>query len=278
MPGYTQIRMPDHVNSTSPALSALQTHRHSWKRISLRILVLLAVVGAVAALYAYILEPDMHKIDTFVEKLGGWGPVVYIGIFFLATSVFLPESIIAIAAGTLFGLWFGWLWVVIAGVITSAFTFLIVRLFLRQRIEGLLRKYPKAYAVEQATGRAGFKVIFLLRVAPVNYSMLNYLAAVSPCSFRSYMLACIGMIPGNFSTVYMGFVARHTSDLARQLKIDPNHLAKGDSMVHEITVYGGLVVSIIASLVVARVAVKAIHRETAKHAASDGPDGASGTA
>ncbi|MBG80072.1 MAG: hypothetical protein CMJ39_05090 [Phycisphaerae bacterium] len=264
------MSMSDIANSPSPALPALQPHRHSWKRISLRILLLLAIVGGVAALYFYVLEPDMGKIDAFVEELGGWGPVVYVGIFFIATTIFLPESIIAIAAGTLFGLWWGWLWVVVAGVITSAFTFAVVRLFLRERIERLLKKYPKAYAVEQATGHAGFKVIFLLRLAPVNYSLLNYLAAVSPCSFRSYMIACIGMIPGNFSTVYMGFVAKHTSDLARQLKADPHHLAHGDSMVHEITVYGGLVVSIIASLVVARVAVKAIHRETAKQAALDG--------
>jgi uncharacterized membrane protein YdjX (TVP38/TMEM64 family) len=88
------------------------------------------------------------------------------------------------------------------------------------------------------------------------------MGAVSPCRFKAFMVACIGMIPGNFSGVYMGYVARHTSDLARHLQENGRSLPHGDSMVREITIYGGLVVAIVASAVVARVALKAIHRET----------------
>ncbi|MDG2424488.1 MAG: TVP38/TMEM64 family protein [Phycisphaerales bacterium] len=263
------------------AANPLHPRQHSWKKIITRIVVLLVVVALIALLYIYVLQPYMSDIRSFVASLGPWAPLAYITLLFIATMIFLPESIIAIAGGTLFGLWMGWLWVVIACVITALFTFMLTRLFIRKRINRVLKKYPKAYAVEQATGKAGFKILFLLRLAPVNFSLLNYLGSVSPCKFRSYALACIGMIPGNFSTVYMGDVARHTADLAHRYKTARNaggdlatsvHAAAKDGIVHEITVYGGLVLAIVASVVVGRIAIKAIHKETQQEKATPGQE------
>lgn len=260
------------------AANPLHPHHHSWKKIALRIFLLLIAVGLIAVFYFYVLEPYMGQINEFLISLGPWAPVAYIAIFFIATMLFIPESVIAIAGGTLFGLWMGWVWVVVACCITAMITFAITRLFIRNRINNLLVRYPKAYAVEQATGRAGFKIMFLLRLAPVNFTLLNYLGSVSPCSFRAYALACLGMIPGNFSTVYMGYVARHSSDLARRIKNETDagftgslshELPAHDSLVHEITLYGGLVVAIVASVVVGRVAIKAIHKETQRQKALD---------
>ena len=233
----------------------------------LRILGILVIVGLIAMAYVYLLEPYIGTIEAFVRSLGAWGPLVFIGIFFICTFLFLPESIFSIAAGTLFGLWMGWVWVVAAGFVTACIVFWFVRLFIRDRINQMVKRHPKGFAVEEAMGQSGFKIMFLLRLAPLNYSLLNYMGAVSPCRFRPFMLACIGMIPGNFSGVYMGYVARHTSDLAKHIQNHGRSLPKGDSMVREITIYGGLVVAVIASVVVARVALKAIHNETLRQKA-----------
>ncbi|MBG84860.1 MAG: hypothetical protein CMJ40_09990 [Phycisphaerae bacterium] len=251
---------PEHsLEGDSQHLHPLQ---RSWKHIILRILGILVAVGLIALAYIYLLEPYMGSIEGFVKSLGSWGPLAFIGIFFICTFLFLPESIFSIAAGTLFGLWMGWVWVVLAGFITALGVFWFVRLCIRDRINRMIKRHPKAYAVEEAMGQSGFKILFLLRLAPVNYSLLNYMGAVSPCRFKPFMLACIGMIPGNFSGVYMGYVARHTSDLARHIHEHGRSLPQGDSMVREITIYGGLIVAIVASVVVARVALKAIHKET----------------
>ena len=256
---------PEH--SSDDNAQPLHPLQRSWKRIIIRILIILVVVALVALAYIYLLQPYMGSIDAYVRSLGAWGPLAFIGIFFVCTFLFLPESIFSIAAGTLFGLWMGWIWVVIAGFITACLVFLFVRLCVRDRINRLIKRHPKGYAVEEAMGQSGFKILFLLRLAPVNYSLLNYLGAVSPCRFKPFMFACIGMIPGNFSGVYMGYVARHTSDLAKHIHEHGRSLPHGDSMVREITIYGGLVVAIIASAVVARVALKAIHKETLRQKA-----------
>lgn len=256
---------PEHsLEGESPQLHPLQ---RSWKHTVFRIAGILVAVGLIALAYIYLLEPYLGSIEAFVKSLGPWGPLAFIGIFFVCTFLFLPESIFSIAAGTLFGLWMGWLWVVIAGFITACGVFWFVRFCIRDRINRMIKRHPKGYAVEEAMGQSGFKILFLLRLAPMNYSLLNYMGAVSPCKFRPFMFACIGMIPGNFSGVYMGYVARHTSDLAKHIQNHGKSLPDGDSLAREITIYGGLVVAIVASVVVARVALKAIHKETLRQKA-----------
>ena len=95
----------------------------------------------------------------------------------------------------------------------------------------------------------------------MNFTMLCWLLSISRVRFRTYLLSCIGMFPGNFSTVYLGFAARHTADLANRIKAGDGR-PPGDSMVHEITLYSGLVISLVVSLLVARIAVRAMKTAT----------------
>ena len=80
--------------------------------------------------------------------------------------------------------------------------------------------------------------------------------AVSSAKFRPYALACIGMFPGNISTVYMGFAARHVSEVASG--------QKSTDWIKEVSIYAGLAFSIAASAFVARLAMKTIKRMQAE--------------
>ena len=93
--------------------------------------------------------------------------------------------------------------------------------------------------------------------------------AVSKARFKPYLLACIGMIPGNLSTVYVGFAARHAADLAKRMKGHDDHLPTGDSLIHEVTLFVGLAAAIVASVVVAKIAMRAIRKATDEAAAAD---------
>ena len=74
------------------------------------------------------------------------------------------------------------------------------------------------------------------------------------------------MFPGNFSTVYIGFAARHAANLATDVKQRGGRLPEGDSLVHEVTLFLGLAAAIVASVVVARIAMREI-RSAAEKAA-----------
>ena len=243
--------------------------RHtSWALLTFKVIGLLAVGVGLYLLFHFVLEPYINSAEAFVESLGLWGPLLFIGLFLVLTSLFVPESILAIAAGAIFGLWWGLLWVFVAGTITATFIFLIGRTMLRSRAEKLLARHPKINAIDTAASNAGFRLLLLLRLSPLNYSLLCYLIAVSRARLKPYLLSCIGMAPGNFSTVYVGFAAKHSADLARKLKEHGGHLPAGDSMVHEVTLYLGLAAAIIASLVVTRIAMKAIREATQQTAST----------
>src|SRR5690606_22648003 len=63
----------------------------------------------------------------WVEGLGGWGPVVFIAGYAIATVAFVPGSLLTLAAGAVFGLLAGSIYVFVGAVIGSAAAFLVAR-------------------------------------------------------------------------------------------------------------------------------------------------------
>ncbi len=269
------MRPPSDSTSAEPTLhldvNAVPSRHHSWRGVVIKGVVALLAVGAFFLLFHFVLEPFMPEAEAFVVILGGWGPVLFVAIFLIGTSIFVPESVLAIAAGAIFGLWMGLVWVVVAGTISAVFMFILGRHFLRNRVESILNGHPKVRAIDAAASSAGFRLMLLLRLSPLSYTLLNYLLAVSRARFRPYLLACLGMFPGNFSTVYIGFAAKHASDLATRVKDADGHLPPGDSWVHEITLFVGLAAAILASVVVARIAMREI-RKAADAASISAPE------
>ena len=234
----------------------------SWWGLLVKLILAAGVLVTVYLVWQTWIEPHEARIEQTLERLGPWGPMIFIAVFLIGTSLFFPESVLAIAAGTIFGLWWGLLWVVVAGTLTAVVVYWLGRTVFRNRIEPMLARHPRLDAIDEAASESGLKLILLLRLSPMNFTMLCWLLSISRVRFRTYLLSCIGMFPGNFSTVYLGFAARHTADLASRIKAGDGQ-PPGDSMVHEITLYSGLVISLVVSLLVARIAVRAMKTATA---------------
>lgn len=241
-------------------VDAIAKRHFSWRGVIHKSLAGLLLVVALFALFYFVLQPYIGPAEDFIRQLGPWGPVLYIAVFLVGTSIFVPESIIAIAAGAIFGLWMGLLWVVIAGTLTAMVIFVLSRHLFRSRIEQLLSSHPKIQAIDAATTESGFRLMVLLRLSPLNYTLLSYLLAISRTRFRTYVLACIGMFPGNFSTVYIGFAARQAATLTADVKAAGGHLPAGDSLIHQTSLLLGLAAAIVASVVVARIAMREIRK------------------
>ena len=69
----------------------------------------------------------------------------------------------------------------------------------------------RAVTIEQATADQGFKLMVLLRLGPFSYGFLNLVLGASKVRFWPYTLALVGVIPGNFATVYFGTLATHVA-------------------------------------------------------------------
>ena len=258
--------MPRDVAPSELALDPTSmSHLHrSWLGVGLKLAGAVIVLGLLYTLWRLWIQPYEAELDTTLQRIGNWAPLLFIVVFLFCTLLFFPESILAIAAGTIFGLWWGLLWVVLAGTLTAIVIFFLGRRVLQTWVERLLEAHPKIKAIDDAASQSGFKLAFLLRLAPVSFAMLNLLLAASRIRFRAYLLSCVGMFPGNLSTVYLGFAARHTADLTNQLKHGSEAAVHGSSLIHEISLYLGLAASLLCSLIIAKIAMKAVHTATLK--------------
>ena len=175
----------------------------------------------------------------WIDGLGFWGPALLIIGYAAATVAFVPGSVLTLAAGAIFGLGSGTVYVFIAATLGSALAFLVSRYVARDAIERRLEGNERFTAIDRAVGREGFKIVLLLRLSPVfPFNLLNYALGLTGVSFRDYLLASVGMLPGTLLYVYYGKVAGDVARLA------------GGAQVQGMAYYGVLAVGLLATILV----------------------------
>ena len=173
----------------------------------------LTVAAALAAAVALVLVGRVggRYVPEFVERvrgLGAWGPAAFVGGYVLATVAGIPGSLLTLAAGAIFGLWAGTLWVFLGATLGASAAFLIARYLARGAVERRVGADPRVRAIDAAIAAQGARVVFLLRLSPaVPFSLLNYLLGLTRVRFRDFVVASAGMLPGTLLYVYTGKVA-----------------------------------------------------------------------
>jgi len=89
-------------------------------------LVLLAAVGVALTYRGHF---DAATLQAWVEGAGAAGPLLFMGLYAVATVLFLPGAVITLAGGALFGPFWGTLWNLTGATVGAALAFLIARYF-----------------------------------------------------------------------------------------------------------------------------------------------------
>ena len=218
-----------------------------WVRIAVGL-------GAIAllVLLGRELGAALPRFAAWVESLGAWGPLVFVLGYAAAVVAFVPGSVLTLAAGAIFGVAWGVLWVFIAAVLGSSAAFLVARYLARDAVARRLAANPRFAAVDRAVGREGRKIVFLLRLSPLfPFTLLNYALGLTTVRFADYVLASVGMIPGTILYVYYGKLAGDVAALAGGAAVErgPGYWA---------VLALGLVASIVVATLVGRVAKRAL--------------------
>lgn len=200
--------------------------------------------------------PYLPQFEAWVNGLGIWGPVVFIAGYVVGTVALVPGSALTLAAGAIFGLGPGVVYVLTAATVGASLAFLVSRYVAREVIEQRLDGNPRLAAVDEAVGREGRKIVLLLRLSPiVPFNLLNYALGLTNIRFVDYVVASIGMLPGSFLYTYYGTVA---GDVAR--------LAEGSAPDRGPGYYAvlalGLVATIVVTTLVTRIARRALQEVT----------------
>ena len=157
----------------------------------------------------------LGAVVSHLSTLGPWGPVLFVLLYVVASITMAPAFILTFAAGAVWGLWRGSLFVYIGAVLgASAVHFLAGRLA-RSRVIQWLDRDPRVAAVRRAVAEQGLWMMFLLRLSPlVPFVQLNYALVLSGVNYRDYVMATVGMWPTIVMYVYYGKVAGDVAALA----------------------------------------------------------------
>lgn len=187
-----------------------------------------------------------------VETLGVWGPIAFIVGYIVACVAFIPGSLLTLAAGAIFGLVWGTLYVFIAATLGATAAFLVSRYLARRAIERKVAGSPRFAAIDQAIGTQGRRIVFLLRLSPVfPFNLLNYALGLTRVKLVDYIVASLGMLPGTLLYVYYGKLAGDVAALA-------GGAAPARGKEYYVVLALGLAATLAVTTVVTRLARKAL--------------------
>ncbi len=181
-----------------------------------KILIAVAVVaGAIFLLTHFPVKAKLTEFNDYVKSLGALGVVVFVLGYAIAALLF-PASILTLGAGATFGPWLGTAAVSVGSTLCACLAFMIGRTVARASIQKKMASFPKFKAVESAVAKQGFKIVLLTRLSPAfPFTWMNYAYGVTEVKFRDYALASwLGMLPGTFAYVYLGYAAKQAGDAA----------------------------------------------------------------
>lgn len=163
-----------------------------------------------------IIAVRFAPLARWIEALAAWtathplsGALLYILAYITGTLLFVPGSLLTLAAGVAFG-WWGIPLALASATTGAAAAFLLARYLGRPWIEKKATAHPKFRAMDQAIGSNGWKIVALLRLSPlVPFNAANYLFGLTQIRFLPYVLATfVGMMPGAVLYVYLGHLGK----------------------------------------------------------------------
>ena len=219
-------------------------------------LVLGIVALAALLLFGRQAAAAVPRFIAWVESLGVWGPVVFIAGYVVASIALIPASLLTLAAGAIFGLARGTLYVFSGATLGAAAAFLVSRYVARGVIERRLAHKQRFAAIDRAVGAQGFKIVLLLRLSPVfPFNLLNYALGLTRVRFLDYVLASAGMLPGTLLYVYYGKLAGTVAAAA-------GGKAPGTGAGYWAVLLLGLAATILVTALITRTARRALNEAT----------------
>jgi uncharacterized membrane protein YdjX (TVP38/TMEM64 family) len=239
--------------------------RPRW--VSIATIALLALGIALLVVTGRTAGASIMAFAAWVEGLGAWGPAAFIAGYIVACVAFVPGAVLTLAAGVLFGLARGVLYVFVAATLGSAAAFLVSRHLARAAVERRLAGNARFAAIDQAIALHGTKIVFLLRLSPVfPFNLHNNGLGLTRVRFVDYVIGSIGTLPGTVLYVYYGTAIGSLAQLAAGAR--PSGGTAGTVFLGL-----GLVATIAVTLLVTRIARRALQRATNASAGSGAGSG-----
>ena len=243
-----------------------RTTRRRW-------IAVFALLGLVAVLAA---TQDLQGLLTdtlsWIRGLGIVGMALFVLVYVVASLLLIPATFLTLGAGATFGAALGFPLVWLSATAAAISAFVVGRYAARGWIQSRVAKDARLIALDEAVGKAGWKIVLLSRLSPLfPFTILNYAFGLTRIALLHYALATwIGLFPGVLLYVYAGTVLGDLAGL--------RPAAAQRSMLDWVFYGVGLAATAAVSLYVARLARRALSQPLARssdHGQSTSEDRAS---
>jgi len=214
--------------------------------------VVCATALAVALSHFFPVVSFIAALQESVMSWGVWAAICYPLLFAACNILLLPGGILAVGSGFFFGLWWGFVIVLVGNIVATAISFALSRFVARRWFQQKLSKNSTLSALGPAVERETWKIILLSQLHPLfPTSLLNYFYGLTRIPFGTYMLwASIGRVPGLFFYAYIGTLGQFAVRIMR---------GRSYPRSVEYWIWGGAFVTTVLLLVVlGRIAYRAI--------------------
>jgi len=179
-----------------------------------RLLLLLGFAALAVAFFAFDLG-RYFTLDYFQAQRGAiearvaahplQSAAIFFATYVVTTAASFPgATVLTLAGGAVFGLWWGLLLVSFASTIGATLAFLLSRFLLRDALQARYRQNLKS--VNEGFARDGAFYLFALRLVPaVPFFVVNLVMGLTPIRARTfYWISQLGMLPGTLVYVNAG--------------------------------------------------------------------------
>ena len=173
-----------------------------------RLFLLAIIVVGISLAYIYREQFDAAALEQWVQNAGLAGPLVYMGIYAIATVFFLPGSVLTLAGGALFGPVMGTFYNLTGATVGAVLAFLVARYlasdWVEQKTGGRLKQ------LKQGVEGEGWRFVAFVRLVPLfPFNLLNYALGLTRIRLSHYLIATyLFMLPGAIAYTYLGYAGR----------------------------------------------------------------------
>lgn len=162
-------------------------------------------VALFVALTLFLDIPTLGTLQQWSHAQGSWFPLTFFLLYVTITQFPIPRTLLTLSSGVLFGPAMG-IAIALAATTTSAvISLLVVRKMFGAWIRPRLA-HPGVRSISERLYRRGWVAVTSLRmIAAVPFSILNYVAALTPVPVIGFAVATlVGSAPGTIITVMLG--------------------------------------------------------------------------
>lgn len=173
-----------------------------WRHAA-RLIVLVALAAGIASAWRWREALDPVAIGAAIAGYPA-APLVFLGVHIAASLLFIPRTILAVAAGLMFGIGWGIVWAALGSALGAVAGFWVSRYVNGGVVD--LESNARIRPLLDRVQRGGWRAVALLRLIPViPHSLANFGLGLTPLPLGSYAFgSLVGQLPVTIACVDLG--------------------------------------------------------------------------